>query len=196
MGSGKSLRCKDYKSVGNYWTIPKKENLCRILVVSFAALCYRPNDYDMYPDKTPRQMKQFVRCVNLMLHYDTPIGTFLHCNVEMKKDDLYTTKNSSLLTVLFVAGAVFDIIPPQLPIPDHPDFKPTEFVRYIENKFYPDKDENGFFQPDTLEEISRDFVREHLVAHNEMSNLFVLVPQLPVPKPLKELLLYYNTLED
>ncbi len=155
----------------------------------------------MYPDAPEVEMVPFMRCVRLMLHHGVPV-----CMVPVEDDRWVLTKkfvhieqHSELLTYLFVAGARFDVYPtdafPLDDLPDdHPDFKPNRITKYIADRFLPSKDENGFLQPDTLEEISRDFIRNHLIDCNYTSNLFVLVPKLPISKPTMELLLYFKTL--
>ncbi len=153
-----------------------------------------------FPKKTPFEMPAFMRCVKLILGRGITICTPFPC-FPLPEIGQYLEKNSAILTFLYVAGQQFQPIPCNAHLSEqlafnHPafNFHLTKVTAYIANKFFPDKDEDGFFQPDTLEDISRVAVRKHLIACNH-SNLFLLVPQLPVSKPIMELLLYYTTLD-
>ena len=142
------------------------------------------------------ELSPFMRGLKLMLRYGVSVNMIGPDTWELDRLAAWIDHHCKLVTILFVAGAQFETDPDDGFIRDHLDLQPSKFLLYIEDKFYPRKDENGFFEPDTLEEISRDFVRKHLIVCNRGSNLFVLVPQLPVPKPMKEMLLYFKTLED
>ena len=144
----------------------------------------------------PGELAPFMRCVKLMLHHGTSVNMCAEDVWELDAVAAQIEKHSKIVTFLFVAGAQFEYDPEDGFIRDQPHLQPTEFTLYIEKKFYPCKDESGYFQPESLQEISRDFVRKFLIHYKSRSNLFVSVPQLPIPKPIKELLLYFQNPDD